>query len=135
MQITDRFLFAWQTGRLPLYSIFYATRNHPMSPKRFLTLCFLMLTLVGNAAWATAGYHPAADSVAETGLDSGHQHNFPDSDNDGCNDHCCHASAHLLGLPDSPTAWPFSPGPDVYLASDQPPRSHPLSPLFQPPIA
>gem|GEM_PF-1526991 len=113
----------------------HANNNDPMPLKRFLTLCFLLLTLAGNAAWATAGYHPAADMFTVADPGAGHQQNFPDGDSDGCNDHCCHASAHLLGFPDAPTTWTFSPSPDIDLASDQPPRSQSITPLFQPPIA
>jgi len=105
-----------------------------MIPKRVLTICFLLLALAGNAAWAAADYHAIPDSTIAVDQDSDHQ-NLPNGQYDGCDDHCCHAGAHLLGLLGSPSAWSFTPSSDSYRTSDQQPPSHTLSPLFQPPIA
>jgi len=106
-----------------------------MSLQRVLSICFLLFALAGNAAWAVTDYHATADGAHAVDSDDGHAHTFPAGDSDGCDDHCCHAGAHFLGLLGSPSAWPLSASPATYLTSEKQPLSHPLSPLFQPPIA
>jgi hypothetical protein len=105
-----------------------------MSPKRFLTICFLLFALAGNTAWAAVDYPAVSGDIDASDHAAGHQHDFPDYRYDGCDDHCCHAGAHFLGLLGMLPAWDIFPSSDSYLTSDQKPLSHPLSPLFEPPI-
>jgi len=104
-----------------------------MSLNRVLTIFCLLFALASNAAWATTDYHVVSDGISAIDANAG-QPVHPDTPNDGCNDHCCHASAHFLGLPGAPSVWLVSVSSDLYPTSDQQPLSHPLSPLFEPPI-
>lgn len=74
---------------------------------RRLIASLLVFAVLGyGTSWAYAG-HAFAD--ADHTIEGVHKHSQAASDEGGC-DHCCHASAHMLGL-----AHPF-PGihpPDV----------------------
>jgi len=105
-----------------------------MSLKHVLTICCLLFAFAGNAAWAATDYHLVSDDIAAADVSIGHP-SAPDTPNDGCSDHCCHASAHFLGLPGATPEWFLARSADIRPVSDQQPLSHPQPPLFEPPIA
>ena len=92
----------------------------------------LVIALIGyGTSWAYSGY--MLDDVDHM-ISSLHEHTQTESDANDC-DHCCHASAHMIGLP------PFLPK-----LTDQPLDSYRLNtdcsittrlsaPLLKPPRA
>jgi len=65
--------------------------------RRLFTIWFFLFTLASSAVWAMDDHsaHAHGNTALETGSD--HDEPLPWSQ-DGCSDHCCHASAHALGL-------------------------------------
>ncbi|HHJ15704.1 MAG TPA: hypothetical protein ENJ80_03305 [Gammaproteobacteria bacterium] len=103
--------------------------------KRLLTIWFLFFTLSSSVAWAVSS-HVDADGSAHV-VDNGDS--LPDTPltwgDDGCQDRCCHASAHFIGLIASHTFFVALTVSDDIRFSEQPPLSFSLSPPFHPPIA
>jgi hypothetical protein len=75
----------------------------PIQMLRRAISTILVLALIGyGTTWAFAGH--ALDAVADTGAGAhAHAQSEFDGDCDGSKcDHCCHASAHMLGLSSPP---------------------------------
>ena len=102
--------------------------------RRLFTIWFMLFTLASSVAWAVGehGDHGHLNTVLESGSD--HDEPLPWSQ-DGCSDHCGHATAHALGLIAFSTGMAVIPLPDNVFVSEATPRSLSLSPPFHPPIA
>jgi len=105
--------------------------------KRLLTIWFLFFTLSSSVSWAVSS-HVDADNGAGVHA-AGNSGNLPDDapltwGDDGCQDRCCHASAHFIGLIASHTFFVALTVSDDIRFSEQPPLSFSLSPPFHPPI-
>lgn len=109
----------------------YLSRVAPRdSMFRRVIAAILMFFVLGYATvWAFEW--PSAD-IAQHAHGTGHADSIPQVDDEAC-DHCCHASAHLIGLaqrgqPSSPivTAPPLVNGAVVFV-------SRSIDPLLRPP--
>ena len=102
--------------------------------RRLFTIWFFLFTLASSAVWAMDDHsaHAHGNTALETGSD--HDEPLPWSQ-DGCSDHCCHASAHALGLILFTPDIAVRPLSDHAFVSESTPRSLTLSPPFHPPIA
>ena len=113
-----------------------------MPVKRFLTFCCLLFALTGNAVLAGVHLHGGKDASHHTGThpapladpQDSHHAATPDHPGDGCNDHCCHAGAHFLGLPVASLGWRPTVSPRQRNLPDKTPHSRTPHPLLQPPI-
>ena len=102
--------------------------------RRLFTIWFLLFTLISSVAWAVDDHseHGHGDTVLEAGAD--HDEPLPWSQ-DGCSDHCCHASAHALGLIVFTSGVAVLPLSDNAFVSEITPHSLTPSPPYHPPIA
>jgi hypothetical protein len=102
--------------------------------RRLFTIWFFLFTLASSAAWAMDDHSEIdhGNTALETGSDPDEP--LPWSE-DCCSDHCCHASAHALGLISTANASAVLPLSDHVVFSESTPHSLTLSPPFHPPIA
>ena len=104
--------------------------------KRLLTIWFLFFTLSSSVAWAVSDHAGDGDGAGMHVVDNGD--NGLDAPltwgGDGCQDRCCHASAHFIGLIASHTFFVALTVSDDIRFSEQPLLSFALSPPFHPPI-
>ena len=102
--------------------------------KYFLTVWFLIFTLLSGAAWSYAGHGDEnhVNPVLDAPVDQGHPLSWQ---NDNCSDHCCHTTAHFVGLVGGsrPAINAGLLRVDLPL-SDILPLSCSLAPPFHPPI-
>ncbi len=101
--------------------------------KRFLTIWFLLFTLISNTAWAVSDYS-GGDHDINMSTEAAADHQSPSPADDACADHCDHASVHVVGLIDQVTAFSLAAKPPVTLILISKPLSHESSPLYHPPI-
>lgn len=68
--------------------------------KKFIIICLLISTFGYGMAWAFDGHWdtPQTQDNASFGQLADGDHPAPDHHNDANCDHCCHASAHLVGM-------------------------------------
>lgn len=70
---------------------------------RLVVSLMILCVLVANVAWAVAADDPASCPGAAPALDAvvdgGGPAQLPSDTDDAPWDHCCHGSAHYLGLP------------------------------------
>jgi hypothetical protein len=64
----------------------------PLMLKKLLLICLLISTFGYGMAWAFDGHWDAPQTQADG------DNPAPDHHNDNNCDHCCHASAHLVGM-------------------------------------
>lgn len=106
----------------------------PLLFKRLLTIWFLFFTLSSSVAWAVSDHVGDGDSVhVADSSDSLPDSPLPWSD-DGCQDRCCHAGAHFIGMIASHTLFTALTVSDDIRFSEQPLLSFALSPPYHPPI-
>jgi len=104
--------------------------------RHLFIIWFFLFTLTSSVAWAVGDHSEQDHSHGSIALDSGIDHEEPlPWAQDGCSDHCCHASAHALGLVSYISGLTVVPLPDHFLVSESTPSSLTLTPPFHPPIA
>ncbi|MGB5297158.1 MAG: hypothetical protein WBM52_22470 [Thiogranum sp.] len=102
--------------------------------RRLFTIWFLLFTLTSSAAWAMDDH--SADHHGNSALEADSDHGKPlPWSQDDCADHCCHASAHAMGLISFTTDIAVRPLSDSLFVSENTPGSLTLAPPFHPPIA
>ncbi|TCK17867.1 hypothetical protein DFR30_1119 [Thiogranum longum] len=102
--------------------------------KRLLTAWFLVFTLMNSVAWAYAGHGDENHDVLTTDVPVDQDKPLP-WQNDSCEDHCCHATAHVIGLIGGlHTGIAVGPLPVDPPFSDTYPLSYSLAPPYHPPI-
>ena len=102
--------------------------------KRLLTIWFLLFTLNSSFAWASAD-HPAKGYDASQADSNSGEHPSPLQQNDTCNDHCGHFSAHVVALISTTAAFKSESGSAVFYFYQRIPGSLDPVPPFQPPIS
>jgi len=102
--------------------------------RRLFTIWFVLFTLTSSVAWAMGDHMEEDHGVTALKISSIHDEPLPWSQ-DACSDHCCHASAHSIGLIASMVGVAVPPLVDNELVSESLPISLTLSPPFRPPIA
>jgi hypothetical protein len=68
--------------------------------KKFIIICLVISTFGYGMAWAFDGHWdvPQTQAGASFGQQENGDNPEPDHHNDASCDHCCHASAHLVGI-------------------------------------
>jgi hypothetical protein len=102
--------------------------------KRFLTIWFLLFTLISSTAWATSDHADDNHNGSLSSEAAGDHQPFPSWADDACDDHCDHASAHVVGLISTVTSIKPAATAPITVIPISIPASHDPSPLFQPPI-
>ena len=102
--------------------------------RRLFTIWFMLFTLTSSVAWAMDDHSEDHHGQAAYEADFDHDEPLPWSQDD-CADHCCHASAHAMGLILFTTDIVVPYLSEHYFVSEHTPRSLTLTPPFHPPIA
>lgn len=86
--------------------------------KRFIVICLVISTLGYGVAWAFDGHWDVSQASADTLFGQQANDDVPASDehNDAGCDHCCHASAHLIGIAPVATKGLFVNRSNLYSA-------------------
>jgi hypothetical protein len=107
--------------------------GHVMFFRCFFSIWFLLFTLTSSIAWAQDDHLDESHHKLALEFASDHDGPLPWLQ-DGCSDHCCHASAHALGIITSVIDIDTAPLADNVFVTDSLPLSLTLSPPFRPPI-
>lgn len=101
----------------------------------FVSRLLILMTLLGNIAWATDN-HVTLSQSDETALSvNDHSQQGTPCLPDCTSHHCCHASAHLLTIPGSNITHTLSNGQFLIVAADTSLNSIIPAPPYQPPRA
>lgn len=101
--------------------------------KRFLTIWFLLFTLISNTAWAVTD-HGDDDHDGDLMTEIAGDHLLPSWADDACDDHCDHASVHVVGLIGLVATFGQAAKSPVAVSPLSKPLSREPSPLYHPPI-
>lgn len=84
--------------------------------KRFITVCLVISSLGYGVAWAFDGHWDVTQASADASFGQHADDDIPASGehNDAGCDHCCHASAHLVGIAPAATKGLFVNRSNLY---------------------
>jgi len=100
--------------------------------QRFFTAWYLVFALLSGSVWAIGVHQDDGNSLSSA--DNGLSH-LLSQDEDGCDDHCCHAVAHTVAFPVSSMSFISPCGSNFHPVSTVQLYPYPTPPPYHPPIS